>query len=99
MKGLRTQETSKFENFFSVVQETARREGCVFFLQAGDGNEFTTDTMEGEELMGWLVPNDKAEEFERLWMEKKETDDWTDFFRWAEWNLNGETVEVRFADY
>lgn len=64
MKGLRTDEGSRFEAFFRVVQDEAEKHGRVFFLDAGDGNEFSNDEMDGENLMGWLVQKDEAGAFE-----------------------------------
>ena len=97
MKGLKTQESSKFVHYFSLVQETAAGQGCVFFLYAVDGNDFETGTMEGEILMGWLIPQEIASEFERIWEKDEPSDEWSDYFTWAEWETDGKTVSVRFA--
>ena len=64
MVGLRTQENEKFNRFFALIQAEAEKKDSVFFADAGDGNEFATSTMEGEDMMGWLVPKEKVEEFE-----------------------------------
>ena len=94
MQGLRTQETSKFEKFFAIVQDTAQKIGCVFFFDAGDGRDFETDTIEGEDLMGWLIPNDRLPEFEQEWKNGDVSDDWSDFFVWAVWdNPNNPTIK------
>lgn len=96
MLGLRTQETSKFISFFELVQKKAAEKGSVFFLDSGDGNEFETETMEGENLQGWLIPLSKVDEFERIWKEHAEDDDFVEFFCWAEWvEVKGE-IEIRF---
>jgi hypothetical protein len=95
MKGLRTQETDKFNKFFSIVQDTAKKEGCVFFLDAGDGRDFTTDTLEGEDLMGWLIPNDKLSDFEKEWETGDVSDDWSDFYVWAIWE-NADNPTIKF---
>lgn len=97
MLGLRTQETNKFVTFFELVQKKASEKDCVFFLDSGDGNEFETDTMEGETLQGWLVPKTKAAEFERVWKDKEEDDTWADFFCWAEWNKKNGNIDVTFS--
>ena len=86
MLGLKTQESEKFEKFFNIVQNSAKKQNCVFFLYAGDGNEFETEKLEGEDLMGWLIPKDKSSEFENEWKNNTVSDDWTDFFVWALWN-------------
>ena len=43
MVGLRTNESKKFIKFFEIVQATARRQGCVYYLDAGDGRDFEND--------------------------------------------------------
>ena len=98
MRGLRTQESEKFNRFFAVVQTEAKKQNAVFFADAGDGNDFATPTMEGENIMGWLIPTDKVEEFEPLWMKDEADDVWTDFFVWAIWSMDGDTVSIRFEE-
>lgn len=99
MQGLRTQENDKFCRFLSLVQAEAERHNAVFFVEAGDGNEFVTDVLECEELMGWLIPKDRVHEFEPIWKAYKVDDDWTDYFLWAEWYLKDGEVCVRFQNY
>ena len=94
MQGLRRQETSKFENFFAIVQDAAKRMGCVFFLDAGDGRDFETDSFEGEDLMGWLIPESKLSDFEKEWETGDVSDDWSDFYKWAIWeNASDPTIK------
>lgn len=97
MLGLKKRESSKFEKFFGIVQETAQKAGCVFFLDAGDGNDFETEDLEGEDLMGWLIPEDKVSEFTLVWKEDSITDDWTEFFVWAVWN-NEQNPTIKFEE-
>ncbi len=97
MRGLRTQETKKFNAFFELVQNKAQTRGAVFFLESGDGNEFTTEAMEGEELQGWLVPEQEAAAFERIWLDGKEDDEWVDFFCWVKWKRSGDSIDVSFV--
>ena len=98
MRGLRTQETDKFNRFFTLVQVEARKQNSVFFADAGDGNEFETAIMEGENMMGWLIPKEHISEFEALWEESKVDDSWSDFFKWAVWSRKGDKVEISFED-
>lgn len=94
MQGLRTQETSKFEKFFSIVQDAANKKGSVFFLDAGDGRDFETNALEGEDLMGWLIPLDKTTDFTKEWETGDVSDDWSDSFAWAKWeNANDPTIK------
>ena len=85
MKWLRTKETNKFLAFFDIVQHAAGKKGCEFFLDAGDGRDFETETLEGEDLMGWLIPKEKTSAFEKEWLLGDISDDWSDFYVWAVW--------------
>lgn len=95
MQGLRNQETNKFEKFFSIVQNAASEKGCVFFLDSGDGRDFENDSLEGEDLMGWLIPKDKLPDFEKEWETGDVSDDWSDFFVWAIWE-NADNPKIKF---
>ena len=95
MLGLRTQETSKFKEYFSIVQEAAKKKSCVFFLDAGDGRDFETETLEGEDLMGWLIPQDRVDEFKKEWEAGDVSDEWSDFYKWAIWD-NPDNPAVTF---
>ena len=99
MKGLRTQETSKFRKFFKIVQESAKEKGCVFFLEAGDGRDIETSEFEGEDLSGWLVPIDKANEFEPEWLVDDIDEKWLDYFCFAEWEYQDKVVTIEFKFY
>ena len=96
MRGLKTQEQQKFVNYFSLVQSAAERQGCVFFLYAGDGNDFETDNLEGETLMGWLIPKRDSHKFEDLWSRGDPSDDWSDYFTWADWADDKGKINVSF---
>ena len=85
MRGLRTQESSSFEAFFAVVQAAAAARGCVFFFDTGEGRDFESETMEGEDLWGWLVPKERADEFEMLWRKWSIPDEWYAYFHLAVW--------------
>jgi hypothetical protein len=95
MQRLRTQETSKFLSFFAIVQDAAREKDCEFFLDAGDGREFETDTLEGEDLMGWLIPKNKIADFEKEWESGAVSDNWSDFYVWAIWE-NADNPIIKF---
>lgn len=98
MQGLRKQETEKFDRFFSIIQTEAKKQNAVFFADAGDGNDFETDLMEGENMMGWLIPSDKVKDFEPLWKKSDVDDFWSDFFRWATWSQDGDSVKITFEE-
>ena len=89
MQGLRTQESNEFNKFFELVQKAAKKLGKVFFLDCEDGNDGVVEGLEVCNLSGWLIPKDKANEFEKIWKREEEDDYWSDFIclvRWKEEN-------------
>ena len=84
MVGLRTCEGEKFERFFA---------------DCGGGHDFSNEFMEGENTSGWLIPLEKADEFEKEF--KKDWDGpkgWDEYFCWAEWK-NEESPKNSFVWY
>ena len=96
IRGLKTNEGKRFEKFFSIVQKTANEINCIFFLEAGDGRDFENEDMEGEDLMGWLIPCEKADEFEHLWFQDKSDENWDNYFGFAVWEENGNSFSIKF---
>ena len=95
IRGLRTKadmDDDRFVRFFSIVQDSARILGCTFFLWAGEGHEIETETFEGEDLSGWLIPESKAEDFEARWRMGLEAlgDDFDDDFAFARWKIGAD---------
>ena len=98
MLGLRKQEDSKFECFFELVQETAKKQGCVFFADCGEGREFATETMEGEDLSGWLIPIRFADRFEQHFLKDEIDEEWTDFVTFAIWHKTLAGIIIKFQN-
>lgn len=96
MRGLRTQENTKFKNFFSLVQQKAYENKKVFFLDSGQGNEFSTDTIEGEDLCGWLIPEKDVSVFEKKWKAFKALDEWEDYFVYVDVSYVDEVLKIQF---
>ncbi len=101
MRGLKTPESDKFCRFHELVESEAEKKGGVFFGFSGEGRAFVTPEMEGEDLSGWLVPNDKADEFESLWKREpvEKVDAWSEFFVFVIWHLKGDKVSVEFKTF
>jgi hypothetical protein len=99
MQGLKTQESPKFNNFWNIVQETAEKQGKKFFCDCGEGREFFLEDMEGEDLRGWLIPEDQAKEFELEWLMDNVSDKWIDNIFWAEWKDTDRTITIDFKTY
>jgi hypothetical protein len=102
MRGLRTQESDRFNRFFRLIQEEASRQNAVFFAFAGEGNDLDLPELEGEDMSGWLVPQSCAEKFEAAWMADNSMvalEQWGGFFTWAVWEKHGGTVTISFENY
>ena len=99
MLGLRTQETRKSENFIKHIQNFAEKKQSVFFVFCSEGNEFETEKFDGGNLSGWLIPMDKAEEFNALYREWDNLDDWADYFRFAIWSGDKNNPVIEFKEY
>ena len=94
MRGLKYPESEKFENYFTLVQATMNKTNHVFFLDAGDGNEFETDALEGENLLGWAIPINMADEFEAKWLANEPMDEYCRFYNLVEWGGNPKHLKI-----
>lgn len=102
MRGLRTHESKAFERFFELVRQKAEEVECVFFVESGDGNDFSTSDMEGEELCGWLIPFEQANEFEEEWKAGGNIDDlarWEEFVVFALWGSDPRDPRIEFRKF
>ena len=95
MLGLRTNEGEKFEKYFSLVQEVAKKKDCTFFLDTGMGKIFENDFIECEDISGWLIPDNYIDSFEKVFYAN--TDDvhkYDDFYCYIDFEINKETDEI-----
>ena len=104
MRGLRTNEGAKFEKYFAIIEEEAKRLGGVFFSETGEGRDLDLVDIEVCDLAGWLVPFDQADEFEALYLGRKDkeiwdSDRWDDMYIFVDYILEGDNVGVKFDKY
>lgn len=99
MRGLRTQENAKFNVFFGLVQKTAQKINSIFFMDCGEGRDFETPDMEGEDMSGWLIPKEQANVFEKEFLDNNVSDEWSDFISFAIWEKAGDKVSVKFKQF
>lgn len=102
MQGLKTQESLKFERFFRLIQNEAQNNKSVFFAFAGDGRDFETQDMEGEDMMGWLIPQSSALAFQNEWEADNSEEalkQWSKFFTWAEWKEKNGKISIEFNSH
>ena len=104
MRGLRTNEGAKCEKYFAIIEEEAKRLGGVFFSETGEGRDLDLEDIEVCDLGGWLVPFDQADEFEALYLGRKDkeiwdSDRWDDMYIFVDYILDGDNVSVKFDKY
>lgn len=86
------------DRFFDLVQKAAKEQGARFFISSGEGRELETGQLEGEDLSGWLVPLNKANDFfnDLRNDEAEAAAKWGEFFTFAEWAQHGDSVSIAF---
>lgn len=97
MRGLRLEPDEKFRKFFSIVQDVAAKEGSIFFVLSGEGNDAETEDMYMENLSGWLIPKEEADEFEKIWKVNRSSPEivrWKDYFALERWRKENGKLTV-----
>lgn len=101
MRGLCTLETEKFKNFFALVQEEAKKQDAVFFLESGDGNDYECGDLDCADLFGWLIPKADADRFEAIWKKNphdiEALDAWYDESCFVRWEMTDGNIKLRFV--
>lgn len=102
--GLRTQEPQKVINSHQLILDAAKKQNKVFFEEAGDGHELITEDLWLEFVWGWLIPDEKVEEFNELYLndyDKINSDEgeWWNYFLRAEWEETENGFEYQFVEY
>ncbi len=97
VQGLRTAESNKFLIFWKIVQDFAKKNNAVFFLDSGDGHEFENDNINAEDCSGWLIPFDKVTDFEKDFLNNKNLEQWDDFFSVETWKIENGKFIIEFA--
>ncbi len=103
MQGLRKQENPEFAKYWEIVQSKANDLQSIYFLDAGEGREYFGDGIEAEDVSGWLIPKNKADEFKLLWDNRSDKlfdDEWDEFYVFAEWQVGKDnSLSVEFKRY
>ncbi len=101
MRGLRTPLDKRSENYFSLVENAAKRKGCIFFLECETGmHDLELPEYSLFDAGGWLVPEKDVEAFAKDYEEYKEdsTDRWDAYFCWAKWEYENGEITIRFKN-
>jgi len=89
------------DNFWEIVQQEAKKRGCVFFIESVSGKDFEFGDFQCDEIFGWLIPQSMENEFKPLW-EKDEADEaqeWDPFFVLEKWKIEGDSVLIDFEKF
>lgn len=99
MRGLRKREDSRFERFFEIVQAAAAKKDCIFFLDCGEGHDLETDNLSGEDLSGWLIPINQADQFEEEFQSGSIREVWNEFITFATWRSTSGEIAINFQRF
>lgn len=98
MEGLRTRESSEFNNFFALVQNEAEKKNCVFFFDTQESVEQTINNCECSNLSGWLIPKENVKEFSKPYKRfEKNLDKWEQFTAWVTWQEGTSGIEIEIV--
>ncbi|EGG91194.1 hypothetical protein HMPREF0491_00375 [Lachnospiraceae oral taxon 107 str. F0167] len=92
------------KNIFILYKKRQKKLGGVFFSETGEGRDLDLEDIEVCDLGGWLVPFDQADEFEALYLGRKDKEIW-DNERWdnmyifVDYMFDGNSVSVKFDKY
>jgi len=82
--------------FWDIIQQKAKEQHKTFFLDCGEGNEFENQEIECENLSGWLIPDDKLEEFQKVFTTNTISDEWEDTVAFVSWSFKEGNIMVEF---
>lgn len=75
----------------------------MFFLSCAEGNEKIVGDMDCMDFSGWLIPEEKADDFEKEWIKKNAVvpnfPEWEEFFTFAIWNRNPDNISIEFNNF
>ena len=94
MLGLRTQESTNFNNFFDIVQKEAQRKNCIFFFDTQESVEQTIGNCECMNMSGWLIPSTMANDFLKPFERFENLDKWERFEAWVSWTNKQNKISV-----
>ena len=87
---------SKEDAFIELVNTAALQRGCEFFVSNGEGRDFETDNLIGEDLFGWLIPVEQVSAFQKEFETNTISDRWTDHMRFAIWHKTDDFITIDF---
>lgn len=86
----------KEEKFFELVEEAAKKLHKRFFIDSGEGRDLETDRLYCEDISGWLIDEDKVNEFLKS---DRNHEKWDEFYVFEEWENNNGEIKIDFKKY
>ena len=97
---MKTVENEIFLNFWHIVQRQAGKDGKLFFLDCGEGNDKIINDIEVSDLSGWLIPQEQADLFESEWERNDDINErWNEFFVFVKWEEKDNNIIVFFETF
>ncbi|MDU2293819.1 MAG: hypothetical protein ACLVKS_02210 [Peptococcus niger] len=96
MLGLRTQESDEFMRFFKLVQKEAGKLNAVFFADFGQCGDLIFEDMELDRLFGWLIPEERADDFNKEFVSSKVNEKWDVFCMWVIPEIIDGQLKIKF---
>lgn len=96
MLGLRTQENSKFLEFFKLVQIEAKKLNSYFFVDFGQCDDTYFEDMEIDRLFGWLIPEKYIDTFNKEFTKSKVNEKWDMYCSWVIPEITDNKLNIKF---
>ena len=87
----------KENNFWNIVQEKAKEQGCMFFMDVPSGKEVETDELDAFDTFGWLIPDKHVEAFRNdIINGTHDSGKWDQFFVNEVFDISEDGVAIEF---
>jgi hypothetical protein len=90
---------TKEDEFWNFIQSESAKLGSAFFLSSGEGRDFETETMKGEDYFGWLIPLEKVNKFRCDSRQESLLDNWNKYLKFVIWEKNDDKISVEFKSF
>lgn len=92
------------KNYNDLIDAEAKMRGATFYVNCGEGRELMTKEYYGEDVSGWLIPNDMKADFEAelasvpkgMVLAAVVDDKWDEWFCTAVWRIDNGKVSIDF---
>jgi len=85
------------KNGIKIIEKAASKKNAHFFIDSGEGREYSTDTISIMNMSGWLIPTERKSEFETISDDDRWNDTWDAFFCFAKWYIVDDEILIDFS--